>query len=247
MFKAIIIDNRIPFITNLKENLQDYCPSIFLAGIASTEEASKQLIQDETTEIAFINPEIAGLNDYSFIKRFAENKALICISDSTDYAQIATSLRCLGYLLCPINPKALIQTIDAAKKFIWSNKELEKKANLIKEYLGLQKEERLIGVPTVDGFDIILIDHIIHCEGLQKYTRIITTQRTNIVSSYNIGVFKKLLNNYSFFFSPHRSHIINLLAVEKYKKSGTIILKSGTMVPIAKNQKENFMKLIIKL
>ena len=56
-------------------------------------------------------------------------------------------------------------------------------------------------------------------------------------------MFKKLLNPFDIFFSPHRSHIININFVKKYRKSGMIVLQGNANIPIAKNKKESFLKL----
>ena len=79
---------------------------------------------------------------------------------------------------------------------------------------------------------------------MQKCTRIITTTKTDIISSYNIGEFKKLLEPYGFFVT-HKSHLINLTFVKHYRREGTIILKDNSSVPVSKRRKAIFLKQVI--
>ena len=106
-----------------------------------------------------------------------------------------------------------------------------------------QLPENIIGIPTIEGYDFISIQDIIRCEGYQRCTRIVTNQRSDIVSSYHIGFFKKRLENCGFY-STHKSHFINLHHIRKYLKEGSILMSDGTYVPLSKRRKTNFMKLL---
>lgn len=123
---------------------------------------------------------------------------------------------------------------------------LEAKLEYLEKLLSERMTDELIGIPTIEGFDFIIVKEIIRCEGLQKCTRIVTTSKTDIISSYNIGEFIKLLEPYHFF-SPHKSHLINLAFLKKYKREGTIILLDNTCIPVSKRKKSEFLDLIIHL
>ncbi len=101
----------------------------------------------------------------------------------------------------------------------------------------------LIGIPTVDGMEYIDVHKIIQCEGLQACTRVITTDRPNIISSYCIGKFLKLLQPFGFY-SPHKSYIINLRHVKRYGKEGIITLTDKHHVPVSRRRKTEFLGLI---
>lgn len=100
--------------------------------------------------------------------------------------------------------------------------------------------EDQIGIPTIEGFEFIPVRDIIRCEGLQKCTRVITKDRTDIVSSCNLGEFRKMLEPYGFY-SPHKSHLINLIYIKKYHKEGKILLMNNSSVPVAKRRIREFL------
>lgn len=100
---------------------------------------------------------------------------------------------------------------------------------------------KLIGIPTIEGLEFIDTDKIIRCEGLQKCTLIVTTEKTDIISSYNIGKFVDLLEENGFFHC-HRSHLINLQYVKKYTREGYIFFSANSKpVPLARRKRSAFL------
>ena len=111
----------------------------------------------------------------------------------------------------------------------------------------MENKNNLIGIPSIEGIEILKVDEFIRCEGLQRCTRIITCSKKDIINSYSIGQFRKLLESYDTFFSPHRSHVVNLLFLDKFRKAGEIVMKDGTSIPIVRNKKSAFLNLITVL
>lgn len=102
---------------------------------------------------------------------------------------------------------------------------------------------KLIGIPTMEGIDFLYAHEIIRCEGLQKCTRIVSTRGSAMVSAYNIGEFKKLLEVYGFF-SCHKSHLINLMHVKKLTREGFVYLSDNGAVPLARRKRLEFLALL---
>lgn len=103
---------------------------------------------------------------------------------------------------------------------------------------------KLVGIPTIEGMEFIDTEKIIRCEGLQKCTLIITTEKSDIISSYNIGKFVTLLEESGFFYC-HRSHLINLRFVKKYTREGYIFFSANSKpVPLARRKKCAFLNQI---
>lgn len=100
---------------------------------------------------------------------------------------------------------------------------------------------RLVGIPTIEGLEFIDTEKIIRCEGLQKCTLVVTTEKSDIISSYNIGKFVDLLQE-SGFFHCHRSHLINLQFVKKYTREGYIFFSTNSKpVPLARRKRCAFL------
>jgi two-component system, LytTR family, response regulator len=89
--------------------------------------------------------------------------------------------------------------------------------------------------------DFLPASDIVRCEGLNKYTLIVTTQKTQLLSSYNIGEFAKTLQLYGFF-SPHKSHLINLRCIRRLTVENQIILYDGSQVPLSRRRRLEFIQ-----
>jgi two-component system LytT family response regulator len=100
---------------------------------------------------------------------------------------------------------------------------------------------KLIGIPTMEGIDFLHAHEIIRCEGLQKCTRIVSTRNTTMISAYNVGEFRKMLEPLGFF-SCHKSHLINLVHVKRFTREGFIFLSDSTAVPLARRKRPEFLQ-----
>jgi two-component system LytT family response regulator len=98
----------------------------------------------------------------------------------------------------------------------------------------------LVGIPTIEGIEFFKAAEIIRCEGMQRLTKVFVA-REAIISSYNIGEFCRLLYDCGFF-SPHKSHLINLQYLRSYHICGAITLRDGSRVPLARRRREAFLE-----
>ena len=87
---------------------------------------------------------------------------------------------------------------------------------------------------------------IIRCEGVQRCTKLILKENKSILSSYNLGEFRKLLEAYHFY-SPHKSHLISLNHIVRYDKEGTIEMTDGVAVPVARRRRQDFLEKMTRL
>lgn len=98
----------------------------------------------------------------------------------------------------------------------------------------------MVGVPTIEGIAFFKAEEIIRCEGMQRLTQVFV-EREAIISSYNICEFCRLFCD-SGFFSPHKSHLINLQYLHSYHIWGDNTLRDGSRVPLARRRREAFLE-----
>ena len=230
MINAFIIDQESDSFEVFKTYLSELCPFIALKGFSTNllSFASKQL----PIKLLFINIKFLQLAESNHLSYLNSQYELICFGANKEDAYQAFQMNATGFLLKPYEKTAFLL-------------EMNKVQNRLNA-LSTTKESvqtGLVGVPTIEGFEYLQVADIIQCEGLQKCTRVITTERKDIVSSYNIGEFIKLLVPYGFF-SPHKSYLINLRHVKKYCKEGTIYLTNGHHVPVSRRRKAAFLSQI---
>lgn len=248
MINTVLIDYESRELDSLKAKIDKCCPLLQVNGTAQTFDAAKSLFQIEAPELAFVNPEIPF---HELINKGREISSktrmeIIFVSNSSAYAIKAVQLQIAGYLFRPLDDNDLVTTVAKATERIQYNEEAKRKNLLLEKLLGEKRSNELIGIPTIEGYEFISANEIIRCEGLQKCTRVVTVTKTDIISSYNIGEFVRLLKPYHFF-SPHKSHLINLDYIRKYLREGTIVLKDNSCVPISKRRKIEFLNQVVHL
>ena len=97
-----------------------------------------------------------------------------------------------------------------------------------------------------NGIEFVSINEIIRCEGIQGCTKAIFRHRKPLISSYNLGEFRQLLENYGFF-SVHKSHLVNLSHIQRYDNEGFVMMSDGEKVPVARRKRTEFMQQLRRL
>ena len=181
------------------------------------------------------------MEEESSVLKFLRNLSnsafeIILIASKRDYIFEAIQYKISGYLLKPLDTNSLKSAVNTAIDRITLKKNIIPK----QENSFASSAQQVIGIPTMEGYEYLHIQKILRCESYLKCTRIITIDRTNIISSYNIGEFINALEKYGFF-APHQSHLINLGKVKKYLKDGTIIMCDNSAIPVARRRRIDFL------
>lgn len=242
MITSILIDqNQSLFIDEFKETINSVCPNVNLIGHCNTMDSGCQLVANRNPDLVFLSVgQSISFKDTLFRRFDAVSFEIIFISHT--YESAIEALRCcaIGFLIYPIEIGELLSSIQRVQTKIEQKRERVKERKLSEKFLRQFSDEEVIGIPTMEGFEFLKICEIVRCEGLQKCTRVVTKNNGTIVSSYNLGEFKKTLAPYGFY-SPHKSYLINLKQICKYYKEGTIKMSDGKNIPVAKRKKSEFV------
>lgn len=246
--RAVIIDDEPKACILLKLLIEEVGMGVdVVETFTDPEKALHSINTVEDLQLIFLDIDMPGMSGFDFMKEInSEDYAVIFVTGYDEYAINAMKIAAAGYVLKPINTEELTQAIEHAKKVI--DQKNSKEANdILLQNLSLQNMLlKKVGIPSVMGLDFIKVKDIICCEGVDKYTKVKIEGRKEILSSYNIGEFVKLLADTTFF-QTHRSHIINLAKISQYQKDGTIIMEDGSSVPLARRRKDEFLQLVTSL
>jgi len=241
MISSIIINNAPDVQKTLENFLTQYCPYIQLQGVANTLDQGKDLINQFNPELLFFNPNMEGAAFLS-ISQFNSRQFFETILIGALEQKVAMEVEGLiaMNLQIPMQPENFILAINSALYHILENRKSTRQDYLIKKLYKVHCTDEMVGIPTMDGYEFIAVGSIVRCEGLQKCTRVVTLERRDIISSYNLGEFVRLLGPFGFF-SPHKSHLININMVRKYHREGTIYMQDGSHLPVARRRKDEFL------
>lgn len=246
MYKAIIIDDEPKLSKVLKRKLNENCPEVEVLDILESASDGYQSIINFKPDIVFLDIAMPRESGFDMLGRFDSiNFEIIFVTGYNDFAIDALRVSAVDYILKPVSSTLLVNAVEKAIKRI-NTKSKIKKYDLLKHNVkSIGDQSSKIAIPGSHDYDFVLVSDIIRCEGWQKYTKIYLNNKKTMVSSYNLGVFREMLQSYHFY-SIHRSHLINIKHITKYLREGTVIMSDGIELPVARRRREEFIDNVIK-
>lgn len=239
--KAIIIDDENRARISLEIMIKEFCPTIEI--IASCENLTEgvKAINKLKPNIVFLDIEMPNFNGLDIDKFFDMNDIdfeLVFTTAYQEYALKAFKLNAFDYLLKPINPEDLINTIERInrKKII----PIE-----IKTDVPIEK----IAVPTANNLLFLETKNIIYIKGEGAYSDVIIKDQKNILVSKNLKNFEDVLASDSRFVRVQKSYIVNFDFIVSVSKTngGTLHLINDIQIPIATDKIQSILDKIIIL
>jgi len=242
--KAIIIDDEQSSRNSLLDKVKRFCPAIEVVAMADSSQGGYEAIKKHAPDLVFLDIAMPMESGFDMLNKFDDiNFEIIFITGFDQYAVKAIEFSAIGYLLKPIDVEELIKAVENAQKRHKLKMENKRISNLLENLKISNFSQRKIAIPSGDGLVFVKINNIIRLESSQKYTLIYLTDKTKLLSSYNIGEFRKLLGEYNFY-SPHRSHFINKEHIKKYLKEGVIVMSDDSTVPLSKRRRSEFINMM---
>ncbi len=105
-----------------------------------------------------------------------------------------------------------------------------------------------IAVPVADGFEFLNVSQIMYCKADGNYASVYITGGKNIFVTRKLIQFEEFLVAHHFI-RTHHSYLVNPDFIKKYTRGngGYLVLKDGSTLPVARQQKTKIMKLIPKI
>lgn len=247
MIRALIVDDETKLREVMKMKITKYCTEVTIVGEASNAKEAKDQIEKLDPQVVFLDVAMPGDSGFDLLKSIPTiNFEVVFVTGYGQFGLEAVKASAVDYLMKPVKTTELISAIEKVKRKI-ENKDKASRYDVLKHNItNLGNQETQIAIPGSDAYDFIKVSDILRCEGWNKYTKVYTSEGRVIISSYNIGVFKKLLEPYSFFYS-HKSHLVNQTHIKKYLKEGILIMSDDAEVPLARRRREEFAAEVLSI
>ena len=247
MIKALIIDDEKVSAELLVIKLKKLAPDIFITNIFSSGVAALEAMEAEEPDVIFLDIEMPGMDGISMAKKMdAENTEIIFTTAYNQYAIEAVRLKALDYLLKPIGEKDLNLALLRLREKIIEKEKIKVTHSLESLFLKMQALDthyNKIAIATIEGILFIPVKEIIRVESLNNYSKLYMLGGKNVVVTKTLKLMEEMLAPYRFF-RTHKSHLINLEYIAKYKKGvgGTIVMADGSEVDVSRQRRQDFMK-----
>jgi two-component system LytT family response regulator len=246
MLKALIIDDESRARETISGMLRLYCPIINeITEADNIIEAQELLIKNEP-DIVFLDVQMPGGGGFELLQQLKTiNFKLVFITAYQEHAIKAFKFSAVDYLLKPLNPDELIDAVERARTGIENENISLRLDTLVKNMSIKEPEQKKIVIKTSESLHIIKVSDIIRCEADRNYTKFHLIDKKNVFVSTTIKEYEELLDKQGFF-RVHQSHLINLSYISSFDKKdgGTLVMKDGSLVPVAVRKKEALLKML---
>ncbi|MGB1042182.1 MAG: LytR/AlgR family response regulator transcription factor [Tenacibaculum sp.] len=236
--KAILVEDEAIGRDILRNYISKYCPNVQLLGEASNIEEGQKLIEENELDLVFLDVEMPFGNGFDLLEKI-ENQTFetIFVTAYDHYAIEALNNQATYYLLKPISIDELIKAVNLVTEIKEKENKLENTVLTTKQNNDLTK----ITIPQQDGFEVVAIDDIFFCKADDNYTEIYFENTKKVVSK-TLKHFEDLLKESSFA-RVHKSYLVNVSKIMKYKKGkgGSVILSNGKEISVSSSKKANLL------
>ena len=250
--RSLIVDDEIHARENLKYLLQNYCPEIEVAGMASNKEDAKEAVEKLAPQVIFLDICMpSGTEGFDFLGSLPEKKfQVVFVTAFKDYAIRALNANAIHYLMKPVDVDdlriAVKKLISTNQLFIENHEQL---LNYIKSLENLSRSMLSpMAVPRITinharGFKIVDPNDFMYLEGEGNYTSIIFVDGTKYVDTKSIGMYEDILDR-QLFFRIHKSHIVNVLYVKEFlnDEGHFVVMKNNTKLTISRLRVPQFLE-----
>lgn len=241
MMRAVIIDDEINNIDNLKILLSRYCPDIILAGEAGNAEEGAEMIINLNPDLVFLDIQMPEKSGFDLLKSLPHhNFEVIFVTGFDQYGIQAIRFSAIDYLVKPIELTELKSAVTRAKEKIEEKKQNEQLKNLLQMLMDTHKKSaHRIGLSSAKETRFVQTGQIIRCQAENNYTIFSLLNGEQIVVSRPMFEYDEILSEYGFI-RCHHSHLVNRIYVKSLLKedSGYLLLEDDSKIPISRLKKD---------
>jgi len=247
VLRAVVIDDDSAVYRLIKRAVENHCPDISVVAKATGVVEGIRVINDYAPDLVFLDILMADGNGFDLIEHFYKpGFKVILISGFNEYALKGYKFNAIDYIMKPIREDELIRAISKAVEHIRDDNRV-KPVHSGDEAEAVRNHHKII-LKTLDQIHIINTSDILHIEADRNYSTLFLEEGRKLVVSRPIKEFEDALSDRGFH-RIHKSHIININKVSFFNRpeGGTVVLKDGSIVPVASRKRDFLISLFNNL
>lgn len=250
MITAVLIDDDKHLRKGLNALLDRYTNDIAIIGEADSVKTGIAVIQKLKPQVVFLDIHLNDGTGFDILEKLTEehgkiNAHIIFITAHEQYAVKAFKFSALDFILKPVDPEELQNTIAKIKEVVGKTSSFEHIDLLLENIRKKVDNFKRIALSTNDGIHLFEVSDIIRCEAKINYTQFYIKNHKPVLISRTLKEYEELLTEHGFE-RIHQSHLINLSYLKSYIKTdgGYVIMSDNSTIPIAQSKKEKLQELI---
>ncbi|MBT2562589.1 LytR/AlgR family response regulator transcription factor [Pedobacter sp. ISL-64] len=247
--KAILIDDEISNLENLRTLLQKHCSQVTIIAAAQNINDAVDAIEKYSPDLVFLDIQMGEQTGFDVLKLLpTRNFEVIFVTAYDQYGIQAVKFAALDYLLKPIDIEELINAVNKAEHKMAAQIQNIQLDFLLQQLKKPETNVSKIALQMQSEIRYVALSEIIRCEADNTYTRFFLSSNEKILVSKSLKEYADLLRP-SGFLRTHQSHLVNPKYVKSWLKEdgGILLLSSGEKIPVSKPNKDSVKQALQKL
>lgn len=236
--KVLIIDDERLARKELSTLLAEY-KDIEILGEAANADEAEEMIDKLNPDLIFLDIQMPGKTGFELLESLEKTPKVIFTTAYDEYALKAFEFNALDYLLKPIEPKRLTESINKIRKEVEAQAERQKSGNQL-------TVNDQVFVKDGDNCWFVRLKDVRLFESDGNYIKVYFDKNKPMIHKSLNALDEKLDNKH--FFRVSRKHIINLEwidEIETWFNGGLMVkLKGGDKVEVSRRQATKFKDLM---
>ena len=240
MYKAIIIDDERLARNELKKMLLDF-PQIDVVDEAANANEGAEKIDLHNPDLVFLDIQMPGKTGFDMLLELDKAPHVIFTTAYDEYALKAFEVNALDYLMKPIEPKRLADSLQ--KLQLADEKEM---ASLQTYNRGLLGEKDQVFVKDGERCWFVKLSEVRLFESVGNYAKVFFAGNKPLILK-SLNALEERLDE-KVFFRANRKHIVNMRMIEKiepYFNGGLLLdILGGEKVEVSRRQAVKFKEMM---
>lgn len=249
MITAVIIEDEINGLNNLKNLLDEHCEEVEVIGEAGTVAQGIELFSDPAIkpDVAFLDISLPDGQVFQLLNQLRPiDFDIIFVTAYQEYAIKACEYSSIGYIVKPIDPDMLREAVSRIKP--QSTRKTDGRLDIFNNYYNNPNAFTKMSISALDGIYFVNIKDIVRFEAEDNYTHIFLNNGERITASKTIKAYEDMLLPFNFY-RVHKRHVINLNYMRKFVKGdgGYLVMDDDIKIEVSRRRRPAFMEQMRRL
>ena len=228
MYSIAVVDDNINDLDKARSLLEKNFETKRTCFYSNPQDALKDA-DYPSFDLVILDINMPQLNGFEFLNETQNfNVEVVFCTSEEGYALEAYKQYALGYLLKPYSEADFITVISKAFKRMSPN---TNKNRFTSEFISVATKSCIYVLPVQD---------IIRIQSINNYVKFFVNDGNVHLSSRIMKYYLKSLDKHRFI-RVHKSHLINVDFILKYYSDGTLVLKNGDRIPVARRRRDELL------
>lgn len=249
MITAVIIEDEINGLNNLKNLLTEHCEDVEVIGEAGSVAQGVTLFSQPNIkpDVAFLDISLPDGLIFQLLNKIRPiDFDIIFVTAYQEYAIKACEYSSIGYIVKPIDPDMLREAVSRIKPR--QANETDGRLDIFNNYYNNPNAFTKMSISALDGIYFVNIKDIVRFEAEDNYTHIYLNSGERITASKTIKAYEDMLLPFNFY-RVHKRHVINLNYMRKFVKGdgGYLVMDDDIKIEVSRRRRPAFMEQMRRL